>query len=98
MPVIFNFILAIMRRILPEKMTKRLMTYSDSNVEAMQLPSRCLPVEFGGDVGAENIAIFISAVEARASEIENKFAYLSKWVSNQCEEADISDDDLGSEI
>jgi len=104
MPVIFNFLFAIFRRILPAKLTARLVTFSGNNIEAANLPSRCVPKEYGGEVESDNIQKFIEAIEKRAPEIESKFAYLTKWVGEPTDSTEDNeclpdgDEQLGTEI
>jgi len=101
MPLIFSFVFTIFRQLLPTKMAARFETHSDGNIEAANLPSRCVPKEYGGEVKSDNIQNFIKLIEEKAPEIESKFAYLSKWVgestgSTEDKECLQEGDDLGT--
>ena len=105
MPLIFNVIFAIFRRILPQKLKERIVATSNTvNVISMEVfSSACLPTAFGGEVDEQNVIHCISAITAKASEIEANFSYLKSFLaqnSGVTEEDDskISLSELGSEI
>jgi len=63
MPLIFSFVFTIFRQLLPAKMTARFETHSDGNIKAANLPSRCVPKEYGGEVESDNIQNFIIGIK-----------------------------------
>jgi hypothetical protein len=72
-------VISFFRKIIGQKMKDRVV--STTGNDASEFDKKCLPKEFGGEVGGENIQNFSRDIFSKSKEMESKFAYLSKFES-----------------
>ena len=81
MPLIFNIICGIFKRVLPTKIAQRFSTTSGPGVKDPDLDESCLPVSCGG-TDETDVAEFLEDLKTKAPQIEQKYSYLVEWTKS----------------